>query len=235
SVPKAASTCATVPEKLMRFLLRETLSTVKPCCSSQDCTLAMSASASPKRAPNSSGVSHLWYRVEVGSCCAVSSACKSASCAGVRLKAMPTPCNWFPGGRRPASSSILAITGCVPETVVRCVSSTTAVMRATGCCAAEEIAKREKASNRPANSSHLRTPTRSRICMCVSPSKRLILCRAACTFARSRPPGAHLDHRGGQNGFGSYAYEQPDFPIARYKKWPKSVLSTDNWYSVPEN
>ncbi len=90
-------------------------SRVRPCCCSQNSTLAKSASDTPKRAANCSGVSHLWYWDDLGSCCATSSACRSASCAAERLNTMLIPDNGVAEGRRPASNSARAIGGWVPR------------------------------------------------------------------------------------------------------------------------
>src|SRR6266567_5689235 len=101
-------TCPTLPERRIALRLRFTESIENPCCCNQLVTWSISACAIPKRAANSSGVSHLWNDGDVGSCWAASSASRPASWLAERQKAMVMPFKRVPAGTLPASNSGLA-------------------------------------------------------------------------------------------------------------------------------
>src|SRR5579864_8909732 len=128
--PKAEAAVDAVPEKVMLLRLGETLATVKPCDCSQASVLAMSASARPKRAPNSAGVSHWWYWGEDGSCCAATSASRSACCCALRLKYMVMDWSGMELSTTPMSWAMRAPGGCDPASVAREVFAMGAAIRA---------------------------------------------------------------------------------------------------------
>ena len=105
SVPNASPAAATVPSAVMKSPPLAVLTFVKPLSSNQSLTFEISCGLAPKRSPNSSEVSHCWYRVDVLSIWSSRSLSSSATCSRVRLRKIVTPIRGWFRSTRPRSAA----------------------------------------------------------------------------------------------------------------------------------